>query len=102
MCVTVQPTRAGLVLKSYHLQLNDKIQETSPEARLEFENDLKDWESNLEGYRELMPCESSIHRLKEIDILSLEKQIHAQDELLPSLTEAAEKVLHLLYMQSRI
>jgi DNA repair protein RAD50 len=46
-----------------------------------------------------MTCESSIHRLKEVDILSLEKQIHAQDELLPSLTEVAEKVLHLTYLQ---
>jgi hypothetical protein len=44
-----------------------------------------------------MPCESSIHRLKE-DILSLEKQIHEQDELLPSLAEFAEKVLHLMYL----
>jgi DNA repair protein RAD50 len=39
-----------------------------------------------------MSCESSIQRLKEVDISSLENQIHAQDELLPSLAEAAEKV----------
>jgi hypothetical protein len=59
---------------------------------------VKTWESELEGYRELMSCESSVHRLKEVDILSLEKQIHAQDELLPSLAEVAEKVLHLPYI----
>ena len=47
-----------------------------------------------------MSCESSIHRLKEVDILSLEKQIHAQDELLPSLAEVAEKVSHLTYLHS--
>lgn len=45
-----------------------------------------------------MPCESSVHRLKDVDIPSLEKQIHDQDELLPSLTEAAEKVSHLTYL----
>jgi DNA repair protein RAD50 len=37
--------------------------------------------------------------LKEVDIPSLEKQIHTQDELLPSLTEVAEKVSHLTYLQ---
>jgi hypothetical protein len=42
-----------------------------------------------------MSCESSVHRLKDVEIPSLEKQIHDQDELLPSLTEAAEKVSHL-------
>ncbi|KAF8476550.1 P-loop containing nucleoside triphosphate hydrolase protein [Russula ochroleuca] len=78
-------------LKPFESYLNDKIKKTSPEARREFQNDLKTWESALKGYRELMPCESSVHRLKEVDILSLEKQIHAQDELLPSLTEVAEK-----------
>jgi DNA repair protein RAD50 len=46
-----------------------------------------------------MPCESSVHHLKGVDIPSLEKQIFAQDELLPSLTEAAEKVLHLTYLR---
>lgn len=100
MYVTVQPTHAGFVLKAYHVQLNDKIMEISPEARIEFENDLEFYELALEGYRELISCESSIHRLKEVDIMSLEKQIHAQDELLPSLAEAAEKVSHLSYMQS--
>jgi hypothetical protein len=39
-----------------------------------------------------MPCESSIHRLKEVDIPSLETQIRTQDGLLPSLAEAAENV----------
>ncbi|KAH9986706.1 hypothetical protein BJV77DRAFT_52857 [Russula vinacea] len=78
-------------LKPFESYLNDKIKQTSPEARREFENDVKTWESELEGYRELMSCESSVHRLKEVDILSLEKQIHAQDELLPSLAEVAEK-----------
>jgi hypothetical protein len=56
------------------------------------------WESHLERYRGLMSCESSFHRLKDVDIPSLEKQIHAQDELLPSFTEAAEKVSHLTYL----
>jgi DNA repair protein RAD50 len=46
-----------------------------------------------------MSCESSIHRLKDEDIPSLEEQIHAQDELLPPLTEAAEKVSHLTYLR---
>jgi len=45
-----------------------------------------------------MSCESSVRRLKE-DIPSLEKQIHAQDELLPSLAEAAEKVPRLASSQ---
>jgi hypothetical protein len=44
-----------------------------------------------------MDCESSVHRLKDVDIPSLEKQIYAQDELLPSLTEAAEKVSQLIH-----
>jgi hypothetical protein len=56
---------------------------------------VKYWEKLLEGYRGLMSCESSVHRLKDVEIPSLEKQIHDQDELLPSLTEAAEKVSHL-------
>ncbi len=46
-----------------------------------------------------MSCESSVHRLKDVDISSLEKQIHTQDELLPSLTEVAEKVWRLTYSQ---
>jgi len=46
-----------------------------------------------------MSCESSVHHLKDVDIPSLEKQIHAQDELLPSLTEAAEKVSYLTYLR---
>ncbi|KAN0123479.1 P-loop containing nucleoside triphosphate hydrolase protein [Russula decolorans] len=78
-------------LKPFENYLDDKIKVTSPAARREFENDLEYWESLLEGYRGLMPCESSVHRLKDVDIPSLEKQIHAQDESLPSLTEAAEK-----------
>jgi hypothetical protein len=53
---------------------------------------LKTWELALEGYRELMSYESSIRRLKEVDILSLQTQIRAEDELLPSLAETAEKV----------
>jgi len=68
------------------------IKQTSPEARLLFENDLKTWESDLEDHRKLIPCESSIRRLREVDIPSLEKQIHALGESLPSLAEAAEKV----------
>lgn len=44
-----------------------------------------------------MTCESSVHSLKDVDIPSLEKQIHDQDELLPSLTEGAEKVSYLMY-----
>ena len=79
---------------SASLQLSNQIKQTSPEAQREFENDLKTWESALEGYRELMSYESSIRRLKEVDISSLETQIHAQDELLPSLAETAEKVKH--------
>jgi hypothetical protein len=55
---------------------------------------LKTWESALEGYRELMSYESSIRRLKEVDISSLQTQIRTADELLPSLTETAEKVQH--------
>jgi hypothetical protein len=39
-----------------------------------------------------MSYESSICRLKEVDISSLETQIRTQDELLPPLAEAAEKV----------
>ncbi|KAI0304359.1 hypothetical protein B0F90DRAFT_1666864 [Multifurca ochricompacta] len=77
-------------MKPFESYLNEKIKQTSPEARLEFENDLKSWESALEGYRELMSYESSIRRLKEVDILSLEKQIHTQDQSLPSLAETAE------------
>lgn len=46
-----------------------------------------------------MPCESSVHSLKDVDIPSLEKQIHAQDELLPSLTQAAEKVSHSTHLR---
>ena len=42
-----------------------------------------------------MSCESSVHRLKDVDIPSLENQILAQDELLPSLAETAEKVWYL-------
>lgn len=60
---------------------------------------MKYWESLLRDYRELISCESSVHRLKGEDIPSLEKQIHAQDELLPSLTEVAEKVSHLTYLR---
>jgi DNA repair protein RAD50 len=71
------------------------IKTNSPDTRREFERDLKAWESELEEYRALMPCESSVHRLKEVDIPSLETQIRAQDGLLPSLTEAAENVWHL-------
>jgi hypothetical protein len=68
------------------------IKQTSPEARVLFKTDLKTWEDNLEGFRMLIPYESSIRRLREIDIPSLEKQIHALGESLPSLAEAAEKV----------
>jgi hypothetical protein len=46
-----------------------------------------------------MPCESSVQGLKEVEIPSLEDQIHAQDELLPSLAEAAEKVSYLTYSE---
>lgn len=46
-----------------------------------------------------MSCESSVHRLKDVDIPSLEKQILAQDDLLPSLTEVAEKVSHSTYLR---
>jgi DNA repair protein RAD50 len=46
-----------------------------------------------------MSCESSANRLKGVDIPSLEKQIHDQDELLPSLIEAAEKVSRLTYLR---
>jgi hypothetical protein len=68
------------------------IKQTSPEARLVFQNDLETWESTLKEHRELIPCESSIHRLREVDIPSIEKQIHALDESLPSLAKVAEKV----------
>jgi len=76
-------------------QLNDKIKNISPESRRGFETDLKTWESALEDYRKLMSCESSVHRLREVDIPSLENQIHAQDGLLPSLARSAEKVWYL-------
>ena len=46
-----------------------------------------------------MPSESSVHSLKDVDIPSLEKQIHAQDELLPSLTQAAKKVSHSTHLR---
>jgi hypothetical protein len=39
-----------------------------------------------------MSYESSIRRLKDVDIPSLETQIRAEGELLPPLTEAAEMV----------
>ena len=57
-----------------------------------FENDLKTWEKTLEDHRNLTPCESSVRQLRGVDIPSLEKQIHALDESLPSLAETAEKV----------
>ncbi|KAI9509211.1 P-loop containing nucleoside triphosphate hydrolase protein [Russula earlei] len=79
-------------MKPFESYLNERIKQTSPGARLEYENDLKSWELVLEGYRELMSLESSVQRLKEVDISLLEKQIQAQDELLPSLAEVAEKV----------
>ena len=56
---------------------------------------METWESELKDYRMLMPCESSVQSLKEADIPSFENQIHAQDGLLPSLAEAAEKVWYL-------
>ncbi|KAH9969662.1 P-loop containing nucleoside triphosphate hydrolase protein [Russula dissimulans] len=78
-------------LKPFESYLNEKIKQISPEARRMFQNDLRTWESALKDYRGLMSCESSVRRLKEVDISSLEKQIHDRDELLPSLAEAAEK-----------
>jgi hypothetical protein len=86
------PILMQVVCYTHRPQLNEKIKQTSPEARRLFENDRNDWEVTLKEYRELIPCESSIHRLKEVDIPSLETQIRAQDGLLPSLAEAAEKV----------
>lgn len=77
-------------LKPFESYLNDKIKKASPDAQREYKNDVELWESALKSYRELMPCESSVHRLKDVDIPSLEEQIHAQDESLPSLTEIAE------------
>ena len=40
-----------------------------------------------------MSNDSAVHRLKVVDIPSLEEQIHNQDKLLPSLAENSEKVL---------
>lgn len=39
-----------------------------------------------------MPCESTVNRLKAVDIPSLEGQIHDQNNLLPTLAESSEKV----------
>ena len=89
-----RPCSCGPMLNSSP-QLNDKINKISPESRRRYPKDIKTWESALNDYRGLMPYESSIRRLKDIDISSLEKQILAQDGLLPSLAETAEKVCYL-------
>ncbi|KAN0125486.1 P-loop containing nucleoside triphosphate hydrolase protein [Lactarius tabidus] len=78
-------------LKPFESYLNDKIKQTDPKTRSKFENDLKDWEIVLEDYRRLMSDDSAIHRLKAMDIPSLEEQIHDQDKLLPSLVQNSEK-----------
>ena len=62
-------------------------------TRSKFEEDLKDWETVLEDCRGLTSDDSAIHRLKSVDIPSLEEQIHDQDNLLPSLVQTSEKVL---------
>lgn len=85
---------AGLMLNSSP-QLNKKINQLSPDSRRQYPEDIKAWESELNDYRGLMLHESSIRRLKDIDISSLEKQILAQDGLLPPLAETAEKVCSL-------
>lgn len=54
---------------------------------------MKIFETALEYYRGLMSNDSAVHRLKVVDIPSLEEQIHNQDKLLPSLAENSEKVL---------
>ncbi|KAH9065351.1 hypothetical protein EDB87DRAFT_1749578 [Lactarius vividus] len=76
---------------AYHLQLDQKIQQTDPKTRATIETDLKTWETSLEYCRGLMSYDSAIRRLKTVDIPSLEEKIHDQDKLLPSLAEDSEK-----------
>ena len=45
-----------------------------------------------------MSDDSTIHRLREVDIPALEEQIHDQDELLPSHVQNSEKVLQIAFL----
>ncbi|KAH9049850.1 hypothetical protein EDB84DRAFT_1555814 [Lactarius hengduanensis] len=78
-------------LKPFESYLGQKIKQTDPTTRSGIEDDLKEWEINLEHFQGLMPYDSAIRRFKAVEIPSLEEQIRDQDKLLPSLAEDSEK-----------
>ena len=59
---------------------------------------MEGWESVLEEFRGLLSDEGAVHRLKAVDIPSLEEQIRDQDKSLPSLAENSEKVLPITFL----
>ncbi|KAH9179304.1 P-loop containing nucleoside triphosphate hydrolase protein [Lactarius sanguifluus] len=91
MCQVCNRHMTDEELKPFENYLDQKIQQTDPGARSAIEEDLKDWEINLEHFQGLMPCDSAIRRFKAVEIPSLEEQIRDQDKLLPSLAEDSEK-----------
>ncbi|KAI9443279.1 hypothetical protein H4582DRAFT_1808403 [Lactarius indigo] len=91
MCQVCNRHMTDEELKPFESYLDQKIKQTDPKTRAEAEDDLKEWEIALEHFRGLMPYDSAIRRLKAVDIPSLEKQIHDQGKLLPSLAEDSEK-----------
>lgn len=68
------------------------MKSTSAEKIAEKEEDVRDAEAEVESLQNLIPVERQRDRLKDDEIPSLRKQIQAYDALVPSLSEAADKV----------
>lgn len=75
----------------YH-QLQTLMKSTSIETLAQQEQDIQDLEADVQAYQELIPVEGQRNRLRDEEIPSLRKQIQEYDALVPSLSEAADKV----------
>ncbi|KAG1739598.1 hypothetical protein EDB19DRAFT_1828817 [Suillus lakei] len=71
--------------------LKEQIKNHSPEAVEAQKAELEIWESELKDLRALMPVFTTKERIRTVELPTLEKQIKALDEDLPSNSEKAEQ-----------